>query len=129
MIPPPGVPPMRPLFPLLVAGLTALTAGLGTLPAQAEKSAPARNKDAPLVTSSVIVYRTKADDAWTTFGHYSSQASARRVFEHLARSGYLVKLEITNQPLPKLPPRPPSGVLPASETYSLEKVNEVFAWM
>src|SRR3954470_8144401 len=118
---------MRPLTLLLAGCLTAVTAGLGNLPAQTEKTRPA--KDAPLVTSSTVVYRSKAADPWTTFGYYNSEASARRVFEHLARTGYLVKLEITNAPIPKLPPRPPSVALPVEETYSIQKIEEVFRWM
>src|SRR5690349_13530009 len=105
---------------LLLAALLASTVGLGSLPAQQEK-----DKQKPLLTSSTVVYRAKGSESWTTFGYYSSQASARRVFEHLARSGAHgeVELRISTKPVPKLPPRPPSVMLPAEETCSLTKAN------
>ncbi len=87
-------------------------------------------KDDPIVTTSTVFYRpTGSTGPYSLFGHYSSEASAKRIFEHLARSGNEVKLEIVNKPLPKLPPRPPSGMLPWTETISHAKAIEVHAWM
>jgi hypothetical protein len=117
---------MRPAV-LPFALLLVATASLGVLPAQEKKD----KKDAPIVTTSTVVTRDKAGDPWSTFGSYTSQASARRVFEHLARSGghAEIELRISTKPLPKLPPRPPSGTLPFEETCSLAKAGEVFRWM
>jgi hypothetical protein len=109
---------------LLLAAVFASVVPLGTLPAQ-------EKKDGQLKTSSTVVYRSKPDEAWTTHGYYTSQASARRVFEHLARSGMHaeVELRISTKPVPKLPPRPPTGTIPADELCSLSKAGEVFRWM
>jgi hypothetical protein len=87
-------------------------------------------KEEPIVTTSTVYFRAKGSTApYSLFGHYSSEASAKKVFEHLARSGNEVKLEIVNKPLPKVPPRPSSGMIPWSETISLAKAHEVHAWM
>lgn len=114
---------MRPPALLLTAVLTS-AATLGSLPAQEKKGGD-------LVTSSTVVYRNKPDEPWSVFGYYSSEASARRVFEHLARSGghAEVELRISTKPVPKLPPRPPSVALPAEQTCSLQKAAEAFRVM
>ncbi|MGL4550789.1 MAG: protein-glutamine glutaminase family protein [Gemmataceae bacterium] len=114
-----------PVVPLTLA--LAAAASLGALPAPPKD----QKADAPLVTTSTVVYRDKGGDSWSTFGYYSSQASARRVFEHLARSGShaQVELRISTKPVPALPSRPPSGLLPFEETSSLAKAGEVFRWM
>jgi hypothetical protein len=113
------------LTTILLAAMTALSS---PAPAQTTKKAPAK-KDEPLVTTSTVYYRTKGTTAWSLFGYYSSEPSARRVFEHLARTGYEVELRISNRPIPKAPPRPSTGVLPVADTVTFQKAVEVFKLM
>jgi hypothetical protein len=121
--------------------MTLLLAMVMTMaaPASAQTKAPPANKAnkgqagkdaAPIVTTSTVVYRTKGTTEWSYFGSYSSEASARRVFEHLARTGYEAELRISNRPIPKLPPRKPDvRVLPVAQTVTYQKAVEVFKLM
>src|SRR5947209_674459 len=94
------------LISVLLAAMTALSS---PAPAQTPKKKPAAKKDEPIVTTSTVYYRDKGTTTWSLFGYYSSEPSARRVFEHLARTGYEVELRISNRPIPKAPPRPASA--------------------
>src|SRR5438128_1509618 len=79
------------------------------LPAQGKAPArplPGKQAPPPLVTTSTVFYRTRGKTDWRLFGYYSSEASAKRVFNHLAHTGFEVKLEITNTPIPKVKSRP-----------------------
>jgi hypothetical protein len=112
--------------PRLLCLLVVLVAALPTAARAQKKTPPA--KQAVIVTTSTVFYRTKGKADWRLFGYYSSELSAKKVFNHLALSSFEVKLEITNTPLPKLPSRP--TVVPTdTEVVSYQKAVEVFNWM
>jgi hypothetical protein len=131
----------RSLRPFSVA--LTLTALLGVfiasdLLAQASKPAPVPppgKEPAPpagkgeLPTTSSVYYRTKGTTEWHLFGVYKTEEGGRAVFRHLGYSGYDVELRISNVPVPVTPPRPPSGMLPLSETVTLQKARDAFDWM
>jgi hypothetical protein len=113
---------------LVMTLLLALLTAAARAPAQS-KNAPGK-KTIPIVTTSTVYYREKDSSDWSLWGYYSSEASARRVFEHLARTGYVAELRISNQPIPKLPPsRPDALVRPIEETVTYQKAVEVFKQM
>jgi hypothetical protein len=114
---------IRFLCPLAL--LLALTAAGDAAPA--EKAAD--KKPPPIETTSAVYSRLKGEAEWSLFGYYSAEPAARRVFEHLARSGYEVELRISNLPIPKVAARSPTGILPFKETVSEKKAMDVFKWM
>jgi hypothetical protein len=124
---------MLPRSLLMTALLATMMTTEASAPAQT-KSPPAGKAETgkaatPIVTTSTVYYRTKEGGEFSLFGYYSSEASARRVFEHLARTGYEAELRISNRPIPKLKPRTSTGPLPANVTVTYERVVEVFKLM
>src|SRR4051812_22306625 len=121
--------PSRSLFAILL--LVVLGTAAFEAPAQ-EKSTPKVPPDKaappPPVTTSTVYFRTRGKTDWRLFGYYASERSAKRVFNHLAHTGFEVKLEITNTPIPKVKSRPTLAPTEA-ELISMQKCTEVFAWL
>jgi hypothetical protein len=115
-----------------------LAAILGTLAAAdlpAQTKSPGTGKPAaapappPPVTSSAVYFRNKGSKAdWRFFAYFSNEGEARKVFNHLAHSGWETELRISNTPIPKV--RSTLTVKPTEvELISMQKCQEVFAWM
>jgi hypothetical protein len=102
---------------LLVLGVLTITAPVAAKP-------PAKKAG----TTSVH-FRTKGKAAWNLFGVYASQASAKSIREHLIKHGFEVQLRASALPIPKVPPRKPTGMLPTSSTVTYSEAVKVFRLM
>jgi hypothetical protein len=89
--------------------------------------APAAPPAAPRPFS--VYYRSKGGPTWHLFGVYHNEQSARNVLGHLTHDHYQAQLRVTSTRVPPTPPRAKSGLLPAHETVTLAKANELFHLM
>jgi len=132
---------IRSLLTSVLASLVLVVAVSG-VPGQSVKApvasvkAPAATVKAPATVktpqppnTSSVFYRTKGTAEWHLFGIYSTEDSGRSVFRHLASGGYEVELRISNVQVPPTPPRPSSGLLPVTETVTLQKARDAFDWI
>jgi hypothetical protein len=104
--------------------LAALALGASAILADPAGPLPAAS---PRTTS--VSYRGKGKADWQLFGVYRSEQDGREIFNHLSESGFQVKLEVTNRPIPATPRRPASGARPPRELVKEAKAVEVFKWM
>lgn len=107
----------------------ALTALVLWMPALRAQSAPKGSTASSTTTIRYAVsYRSTGSLDWTQYRTYATSADANAVARNLADKGFEVQI-LARFTLTKVPPRPATGTLPASETVSYQQAVQIFNWL
>jgi len=112
----------------LCFALTTLALGLAVAPGRADSTASPKAASGEVVAPHAVKYRTQGTVEWTEYRVCPSLKEAEVVARDLDARGYET-LVLEKFALARVPARPKTALLPASETVTPEQAAQVFSWM